>query len=535
MKKIDCLIIGHNQITGVKCEKTSRAMWGRDAQFYKEAVTLRFMKYKGNLYTPTQASYMFEPEVKDHFGAFENISYERTLNGAVAYLTNYLNGQGFSVDYINCFKNGREKLAELLDSNCVETIAISSSIYTTVFPILEITTFIKKHNDKVKIVVGGPYISNQVRGLEEPELQKLFGRMGADAYIYDNEGEATLVKVLKAMKENTPLSSINNLFYRDGDKYSFTYPAEEANDLESNMVDWSLFQGTNFKYYNVRTAISCPFACAFCGYPKYTGRYRQLSVEAIERELDNIKKYTNVQGIYFIDDTFNFPPERFKSILRTIIKKKYNFKWHSFFRCQFADREMVELMKESGCQIVYCGIESANQTVLDNMNKKATTEQYRAGMNLLNEYGIASVASLIIGFPGETHETYMETYNFIEETKPTFFRSHLWYADPDSPIYNRKSEFNLEGSGYDWSHATMDSKTAAELSDRMFLNIKNSVYDSDYPVAFDLLLRGYSIEQTKRFINGFDLCLKEHVLNPNTAESNPEYIKIMKDALRSAN
>ena len=53
-------------------------------------------------------------------------------------------------------------------------------------------------------------------------------------------------------------------------------------------------------------------------------------------------------GDLFIDDTFNVPPERFKDLLRMMINKKYVFKWHSYFRCQFADEEMVSLMKESG-------------------------------------------------------------------------------------------------------------------------------------------------------------------------------------------
>ncbi|AJQ26598.1 B12-binding domain-containing radical SAM protein [Pelosinus fermentans] len=534
MDKIDCLLIGHNQITGLKCERTSRVMWGRNSQFYKEAVTLRYIKYEDQLYTPTQISNKFTQK-KNGESSFEHLSYEPTLNGAIAYLGSYLNKSGFTFDFINCLKSEQDKLASILKRNELHAVAISTSMYTTIFPILEAIAFIKKHNASVKIVIGGSFIANQVREQEEAELQQMFGVIGADVYIYSNEGEHTLVKVLRAIKEMSPYTDINNIFYKDLGKYSFTFPEEEKIGLDDNLINWNLFEGNQYKYVNVRTTVSCPFSCAFCGYPKYGGKYRQLSIEALEKQLNMIRENPKVKGIYFIDDTFNFPAERFKNILRMMIKNKYNFKWHSFFRCQYADRETVELMKESGCQVVYCGIESANQVILDNMNKNTTVEQYKKGISLLNEYGIANIASIIIGFPGETYQTYLDTYNFIEELGPTFFRSHVWYADAESPIYSKKKLYKLEESGYEWSHSTMDAKTAATLTDLMFLNIKNSVYDSDYPIAFDLLVKGYSIEQIKKFINGFNMCMKKGLNAPILAEADYQYIQEMKSALGSLN
>jgi radical SAM superfamily enzyme YgiQ (UPF0313 family) len=71
-----------------------------------------------------------------------------------------------------------------------------------------------------------------------------------------------------------------------------------------------------------------------------------------------------------------------------MIKNKYEFKWNSFFRCQFADREVVELMKESGCEGVFMGIESGSDKILENMNKASRIEKYYEGIALLKEYDI---------------------------------------------------------------------------------------------------------------------------------------------------
>jgi len=85
-----------------------------------------------------------------------------------------------------------------------------------------------------------------------------------------------------------------------------------------------------------------------------------------------------VEALIFIDDTFNLPVKRFKEILH--ILKEYKFRWYSFFRAQYCDEETAQLMKESGCDGVYLGIESSNETILKNMDKKTTSRQNREGI-----------------------------------------------------------------------------------------------------------------------------------------------------------
>lgn len=51
-------------------------------------------------------------------------------------------------------------------------------------------------------------------------------------------------------------------------------------------------------------------------------------------------------------------------------RNKYNFAWHSYFRCQNIDEETVALMKDSRCVGIITGFEYGNHQILDNMNKK---------------------------------------------------------------------------------------------------------------------------------------------------------------------
>ncbi len=171
-------------------------------------------------------------------------------------------------------------------------------------------------------------------------------------------------------------------------------------------------------------------------------------------------------------------------MLRMMIKNKFDFKWEAEIRCDTLDREALDLMKESGCQLVHLGIESGSQQILDKMVKRVEIEKYYAAMELFHEYDILTSALILVGFPGETVDTYKETVNFIEATKPTLFRVHRWFYDHDTPIHQKKDEYQIMGGGYNWTHYTMNSDTAHQLATDMSYTVKNSIHTDDYSMAF---------------------------------------------------
>ncbi|MCP5052284.1 MAG: radical SAM protein, partial [bacterium] len=316
-----------------------------------------------------------------------------------------------------------------------------------------------RYNNTARIIIGGPFISTQFRAQGADFLVYLLETtIGADVYVNSSQGEATLVNILHALKNNLPLDGINNIYYKKDGKYISTPLLKEQNKLSENMVDWNLFADKAGGCINIRTAISCPFSCAFCGFPQHAGKYQYVDVEDIRTELRLLDKIQPLQCLNFIDDTFNVPVKRFKEILRMMIREKFKFRWVSNFRCQFADGEMVELMKESGCNGVFLGIESADNQVLRNMKKAATVEKFRQGIALLKEYEIVTMGSFIIGFPGETPETVKDTMQFIQETQLDFFRAQPWYCEPITPVWQEREKYGLRGESFEWRHNTMDSQ-----------------------------------------------------------------------------
>ncbi len=540
-KTIDCLFIGHNETGLVEYEKTVRKM-GIQSGAYRD-LNLNFIYYGHKPYSASEIYNLLsrgDSGTTDPRGRQRPLSNGDTFSAAIAHLGTYLHRRNLSFDYINYFSQQQEELKEKLLQENILTIAIITTLYVSVFPILEIMDFIKRYNHSARIIIGGPFISTQYRTQTPDALEYLFAStIGADFYVISSQGEATLVNIIHALKNDLPLHEIKNLYYKSEKGYVFTGILKEDNPLSENMVDWNLFSQHLWTGAAIRTAISCPFSCSFCGFPEHAGKYQYVDVDTVYRHLLILDNIGEVNSINFIDDTFNVPVKRFKEILRMMIRNRFKFKWTSNFRCQFADREMVELMKESGCDGVFLGIESANNNVLENMNKNADLDKYKGGIALLKEYGIMTMGSFILGFPGETPDTVNDTIAFIRQTQLDFFRVQLWYCEPITPIWKKREEFGLRGESFEWAHNTMNSKQAGDFIDKIFLTIDKSVWVPQYNFDFDKIRqmkrRGMDLTHIKEFLEAFREGVKEKLTDPTRQEVSFEVIMKLKKSLTGNN
>ncbi len=527
-KNIDCLFIGHNGMKFAEYEKHLRA-YGVNSGVYR-MLELDFFKYKGRACNATDIFNIFAGNGRDPLNPGE------VINHAIAYLGTYLDRRGYTFDYVNFFQNEKEDLANMLVKENILTIGIITTFYFSPEPIVEIIEFIRQYNKTAKIIVGGPYIASLVYSNDGTTLAHWFDSIiPADFYVNSSQGEATLVKIIDALKNNLPPGQLNNIYYRSDKGIISTPILLENNKLAENTVNWDLFADRIGCHVGVRTSISCPFSCAFCSFPVHAGKFQSVDVDTIERELNQLDKIGTVKSVYFFDDTFNIPVKRFKKILRMMIKNKYRFKWHSFLRCQFVDKETVELMKEAGCDGVVLGIESGNEEILRNMNKDADVEKYLRGIALLKKYGIIIHTSYIIGFPGETEKSAEDTINFIKESKPDFYAANVWYGNPVTPIYKEKEKYKISGSHYDWKHATMDTQTATHIRNEIFLSIDDSIPIWDYYYGFQVIYhlknKGMSTEQLKSFLKHFNEGVRQRLTNPLQGEVSDEVITQIKKTL----
>lgn len=514
---IDCLIIGFNDSNLEEYVSMVKAM-GTDSGAYKD-LDLALVHYNGKDYRSMDLlNEFYFADGKKVRKPFHNSDF---LWPVVAYLGSYLSKHSLTFDYINLFHLEQDKLKEKLERQDILTIAITTTLYVSPQPILEIMSFIGRYNRSAKVIIGGPYIANQTKMSDLQSTEKLYEFLGADIYVISQEGELALVNTIKSLKQGSDLGRVDNIAYKKGDRYAFTLVSIESNPLEENLVNYSLFPTRDIgEFISTRTAKSCPFACSFCGFPERAGRYTYQNIEMVEKELNNIRDIGTVTTLTFLDDTFNVPKGRFKEILQMMIRNNYGFKWNSFYRSDHGDEETIELMKNAGCEGVFLGVESGSDEMLQKMNKTSRRANYLKAIPSLQAAGISTYASLIIGFPGETAETIQETMDFIEEAKPDFYRAQLWYCDPVTPIYRQREELQIKGGAFNWSHHTMDSRTACEWIDRIFFSIQNSVWlpqlGFEQWSTFYLQRRGMSLDRIKKFLICFSALKKAQMLHPDS-------------------
>lgn len=530
---VDCLLIGFNDSDFAGYVDMVRSM-GTDSGAWQD-LRLAFVEIDGKPYRALDALTRFHPDA-DSGRVFHNSDF---LWPVITTLGSFVATRGFSFDYVNLFHRERDELRRKLTEQDVRTVVVTTTLYVSAQPILEIVEFVRGCAPDVQIIIGGPYLANQEKMADREALSALLDYLGGDIYVIGREGERSLARTLAALTDGTDLSGVPNLAFRDrpGAGFTFTRTDVESNSLADNMVDYSVFPQAAFnEFVTTRTAKSCPFSCAFCGFPQRAGKYTYLDVAHVERELERLSEIPTVSTVTFIDDTFNVPKVRFREILRMMIDRDFGFRWNSFYRSDHGDDETIRLMAAAGCEGVFLGVESGSDQMLKRMNKTARRADYLGALRTFREVGISTYASLIVGFPGETEESVAETVSLIETGRPDFYRAQLWYADPVTPVWEKRAEYGITGEAFNWSHDTMTSDQACDLINDMFVSVENSIWLPQFGFeqwsVFYLLRRGMTMDQIKTFLRSFTALTADQMMKGDSGEVDPALLADLVAACR---
>ncbi len=399
------------------------------------------------------------------------------------HIANYLKAYDLNTCVINNFDAQGDLLDEIYrkcDSKPV--VAISTTFHLNYSEITRIVKQLRAKHPGILIVLGGAFINGEMAADDPKALIKVMTKLGIDYAVYSFNSEADLKDLLIAHKNKRPLDTVRNLIYRESSDGAIAFKITEKcwnAPLISEVPDH--WERLDLPFVNntiqIRTSSGCPFSCAFCSYPKTAGGHFAMPVAMAEQQLQSILRRPNIKNIIFLDDTFNVPQERFKQLCQMF--RKYTFEWFSFLRVQYINEEIVKLMKDSGCRAVYLGVESANDQILRNMNKRVTRADFERGIALLNKYDITMMVAFVIGFPGETRQTISDNKDFIEKNGIQFYTLKEFFYIENTPIHRDREQFGLTGMGNNWQHNTMSSAQASEYKMHMFREIKSVFVDPD--------------------------------------------------------
>lgn len=264
---------------------------------------------------------------------------------------------------------------------------------------------------------------------------------------------------------------------RAGDTTLLYSGVPDSKDLDSLPTpDWSLaeeYHGRRFSVVHYESVRGCPYRCAFCNYPFLFDdtKFRYRSAKRIAADWEKLAA-RGVEYVSCLDSLFTMPKRRLVELCNLLIERDVRIKWICYARADdLADIETCRLMRRAGCHQVQIGVESGSQAQLDNMNKRCTVESNKLALRNCREVGITSLATVIVGFPGETRETVRASFECLRESPPDVyylapFNTRVEYV----PILNEenRAKFGIatstdgRSSAPYWRHDSMSCTDVAE-------------------------------------------------------------------------
>lgn len=326
------------------------------------------------------------------------------LNTGLGYLTAVLKGKGHTVKVID-FNNRKEPQQRIEEVSDYDMVGLSIKT-NTLYSAISIAEECRKIKPGITVVAGGPGVT--VEGSLFLKDKPVFD------YAFVGEAETGIVEFIDSMEGKKTIEGVAGVCYRRGERI-IENPGCVINDLDNILYpDYSDFDALDRvnEPYPLITSRGCPYNCTYCSVKIVSGKkFRARSPENVINELINAKKLYHIKEFVIADDTFTQKVERAKDICKGLLEKDFIIPWHCYngIRADKVDRELLQLMKQSGCEDIWFGIESLVPEVFDKIEKGEKVEKIVEAVNLAKEAGIRVSGFFIVGLPGSDYSKDMET------------------------------------------------------------------------------------------------------------------------------
>jgi radical SAM superfamily enzyme YgiQ (UPF0313 family) len=268
------------------------------------------------------------------------------------------------------------------------------------------------------IALGGPYATSSHDKIS-----------GVDYFIL-NEGEITLPEFIRDYEMGVPKK-----IYQTTLKPDIT---------QSPLPRFDLLNIKAYSKMSLQLSRGCPFNCEFCDIIEMFGRsprYKEPTQFMIE--LDAVFNAGYRGPLFIVDDNFIGNKKKVKEMLHWIhnwqSKKKYPFSFFTESSINLAqDDELMDLMVQSGFDLVFIGIETTDEAILLSTDKKQNTRHdLKTSIEKIQKKGMEVMAGFIIGFDNEAPDIFEKQISFIQNSHVPLAMVGMLTALPETRLYRR--------------------------------------------------------------------------------------------------
>jgi anaerobic magnesium-protoporphyrin IX monomethyl ester cyclase len=334
-----------------------------------------------------------------------------------------------------------------------DIVGISVTATSQVMPAFTLAKLLKEKNNSIHITMGGSVFTKLIDNIQKNHtLFKL-----VDSFIVF-EGEHALLRLIEQIEGKNDYSKVPNLVYKDGEHIRVNEPfhIEDINSLPTPDYDGFPLD----KYLSPMNVLplqgsrGCYWRkCTFCNLHVDNLKFRMRNLDLVLEDMDTLKKKYGAKYMFFSDECM--PVKQLDNLSSRLIAEGNDVKWMAGVRFDKGlTKDIIKKARKAGCLKMVFGLESSNKRVLSLMDKGIETEITENIIDSCIESNIAIHMYIIVGFPSETREEALETFDFVMsnkrflESKGASCLACLFELEKHAPLLRDPGKYGLTKIGH---------------------------------------------------------------------------------------
>lgn len=243
--------------------------------------------------------------------------------------------------------------------------------------------------------------------------QESFEHSPVDYILTGGDYDFLLVNLLAHLVDGTPLEP--GIWYREADgtvvstgPFRLDHDLSKAPWIDRDLTQWRLYAEKNGNFRRtpgtyIMSARDCWHGrCTFCSWTTLYPTYRSRDPIDCVNEIEHLVEHYGIREI--MDDAGSLPVGTWlTAFCQEMIRRGLNKRLRIDCNMRFGrlDSDDYRLMRQAGFRLVLFGLESANQTTLDRLDKALTVAQIREGARMASQAGLDVHVTVMFGYAWE--------------------------------------------------------------------------------------------------------------------------------------
>ncbi len=399
-----------------------------------------------------------------------------------------------------------------------DLVGISVTATSQVMPAFTLAKLLKKNNNNIHITMGGSVFTKLIDNLKNNHT--LFKVV--DSFIVF-EGEHALLGLIEQIDGNNDYGKVPNLVYKEGDNIRVNEPfyIEDINSLPTPNYDGFPLDRylSPMSVLPLQGSRGCYWRkCTFCNLHVDNLKFRLRNLDLVLEDMETLKKKYDVNYMFFSDECM--PVKQLDNLSSRLIAERNDVKWMAGVRFDKGlTKDIIRKARTAGCLKMVFGLESSNNRILSLMDKGIETEITRNIIDYCIESDIAIHMYIIVGFPSETREEALETFDFVVsnkkflESKGASCLACLFELEKHAPILRDPGKYGLTKIGHP-KHDDLslgyfyetDRGMTSEESRKVYESVRSEIdnrlpiFPYNFSMSDGLLYLGYTSDEKKETV-----------------------------------